>query len=118
MRGMRLGTSSLETERGVHMEARTKHSYQCSLGHITDLTFAADAEAPETWECKSCSRAAVLLEDGHQVELTFHEEKTPRSHWQMLLERRSLEELETILAEQLAELRAKREAAAAKLAQK
>jgi hypothetical protein len=49
------------------------------------------------------------------MELTFHEEKTPRSHWEMLLERRTIEQLEEILDEQLANLRARREAAAAKV---
>ncbi|MEN9989795.1 MAG: hypothetical protein RL508_774 [Actinomycetota bacterium] len=118
MRGMRLGAASLENERGVHMEARKTYSYQCALGHVSDLKFAANAEAPETWECKTCSREAILLQDGIQVELAFHEEKIPRSHWQMLLERRTVEELEVILEEQLLELRARREAAAEKLKQK
>jgi len=118
MRGMRLGSASLENERGVHMEARKTYSYQCAAGHVSELKFAADAEAPETWECKTCSREAILLRDGLQIELAFHEEKTPRSHWQMLLERRSIEELEVILEEQLVELRSRREAAAEKLKQK
>lgn len=115
MRGMRLGGSSLETERGVRFEERAHFSYQCSAGHVSDIIFAANAEAPETWECKTCSREAVSLVDGAVVELAFHEEKAPRSHWQMLLERRTIEELEEILEEQLVSLRERREAAAAKL---
>jgi hypothetical protein len=115
MRGMRLGASSLESDRNVRFEQRAHYNYQCSMGHVSDIIFAADAEAPETWECKTCSREAIRLIDGSAMELTFHEEKIPRSHWQMLLERRTVEELEEILDEQLANLRARREAAAAKL---
>jgi hypothetical protein len=36
--------------------------------------------------------------------------KPPRTHWDMLLERRSIEELEEILNERLAELKARRTA--------
>jgi hypothetical protein len=115
MRGMRLGASSLESDRNVRFEKRAHYNYQCSMGHVSDIIFAADAEAPETWECKTCSREAIRLIDGSAMELTFHEEKTPRSHWEMLLERRTIEQLEEILDEQLANLRARREAAAAKL---
>lgn len=115
MRGMRLGASSLESDRNVRFEERAHYNFQCALGHVSDIIFAANAEAPETWECKTCSREAIRLIDGSAMELTFHEEKTPRSHWEMLLERRTIEELEEILDEQLANLRARREAAAAKL---
>jgi hypothetical protein len=78
------------------------------------MVFASGAELPQTWECKVCSKTAVLMENGEQVLLDLAEEKTPRSHWQMLLERRSIEELEEILEERLQDLRARREAAAAK----
>jgi len=111
MRGMRLGTQSLETDRGVHYEARGKHLYQCPLGHVSELVFSADAEIPQIWECKTCSKEAILLEDGQMVDLGDLVEKLPRSHWQMLLERRSVEELEEILEERLEVLRAKRLAA-------
>lgn len=114
MRGMRLGASSLETDSGVRLESRSKYPFLCSQGHSFEIQFAQTAEIPDTWECKTCSREAIRLVDGATVELAFNEEKTPRSHWQMLLERRSLDELEEILSEQLANLRARREAAQAK----
>lgn len=108
MRGMRLGTQSLESEVGVRYEARTNFTYQCPQGHLSELVFAAGAEAPQTWECKSCSREAILLADGQMVTLDAFDEKIPRSHWQMLLERRSLDELEEILQERLDYIRARR----------
>lgn len=113
MRGMRLGASSLESERNVTYEQRVKHSYQCTQGHISEVTFFVDAEVPQSWECKTCSREAVLLIDGVKVDLEHADAKTPRSHWEMLLERRTVEELQVLLDEQLVNLRVRREAAAA-----
>lgn len=108
MRGMRLGTQSLESERGVNYSARLTHVYQCVNGHQSELVFAADAEIPQTWQCKHCTAQAILLEDGKQVILDASEDKTPRSHWEMLLERRTRDELEEILQERLDYIRARR----------
>ena len=108
MRGIRLGSQSLESERGVNFSARVSHSYECFNQHVSQMVFSADAEIPQTWQCKSCSNQAVLLEDGKMVKLDALEDKTPRSHWEMLLERRSREELEEILQERLSYIRARR----------
>lgn len=108
MRGMRLGAQSLESERGVNYSARVTHSFQCKNNHISEMVFAADAEIPQTWQCKSCPQQAILLADGKQVVLDASEDKIPRSHWEMLLERRSREELEEILQERLEYIRARR----------
>lgn len=108
MRGMRLGAQSLESEHGVNFTARVNHSYQCANNHVSEMIFAADAEIPQTWQCKSCPQQAVLLENGKIVKLDLVEDKVPRSHWEMLLERRSREELEEILQERLEYIRARR----------
>lgn len=110
-RGMRLGSQSLESTEGVKFEPRTKFSYQCPSGHITELNFATDADVPVSWECKSCSKEALRLENGATVAPLDLDEKAPRSHWEMLLERRSIEELEDILEERLEVIRARRAAA-------
>jgi hypothetical protein len=110
MRGIRLGSQSLESEVGVSYSPRTKHSYQCSNGHISDLVFSQDAELPETWQCKQCPEQAVMLKDGLPIKLTLEDIRTPRSHWEMLLERRSKEELEEILKERLDYIRSRRKA--------
>jgi hypothetical protein len=110
MRGIRLGAHSLESEVGVSYSARTKHSYQCPSGHSSELVFAQDAELPSTWQCKSCPNQAQLLTDGKLVKLEIEDLKTPRSHWEMLLERRSKEELEEILQERITYIRARRKA--------
>jgi len=120
MRGMRLGSQSYESEVGVVFSARAKHSYVCPKAHLTEMVFSVDADVPNTWTCKQCSASATLQENGADVIFEAAEEKVARSHWEMLLERRTREELEEILEERLVEVRARRlraeAAAAAKMA--
>jgi DNA-directed RNA polymerase subunit RPC12/RpoP len=109
LRGMRLGAQSLQSEEGVTFSARANHTYKCSnCDRETTVVFAADAEAPETWECKYCGHEATLLVNDAPVEVDRSDVKAPRSHWDMLLERRTREELEELLEERLAYLRARR----------
>ncbi len=109
LRGIRLGAQSLQSEEGVVFEQRAEHTYTCtSCGRDTKLMFAADAEAPETWECRTCGAEAVLQVGGKTVDVDHSNEKAPRSHWDMLLERRTIPELEELLEERLAYVRARR----------
>ncbi len=109
LRGMRLGSQSLQSEDGVVFMERTEHVYACSqCNHETKLMFAADAEAPAAWECRACGAEAALVVNDKKVEIDHSDVKTPRSHWDMLLERRSRAELEELLEERLAYLRARR----------
>jgi hypothetical protein len=110
MRGIRLGARSLESEVGVSYSPRTKHNYQCPNGHLSELVFAQEAELPNFWQCKSCQEQAQLLTDGKLIKLDIEDLKTPRSHWEMLQERRSKEELEEILKERISFIRARRKA--------
>lgn len=110
MRGIRLGAQSLESEVGVTYSPRTKQTFQCPNGHLSEIVFAKEAELPNFWQCKSCQQQAQLLTDGKLLKLDLDELKTPRSHWEMLLERRSKEELEEILKERLSYIRARRKA--------
>lgn len=109
LRGIRLGAQSLQSEEGVVFHERTQHVYLCTeCGRDVTLTFAADAEAPETWECRTCGGEAVLRVGEGTVSVDHSADKIPRSHWDMLLERRTLPELEELLEERLAYLRARR----------
>ncbi|AND16453.1 RNA polymerase-binding protein RbpA [Rathayibacter tritici] len=109
LRGMRLGSQSLQSEEGVVFSARSTYEYHCAnCGHDTDMVFSADAEAPETWECRSCGHEATLMVDSKPVVVDKGEQKVPRTHWDMLLERRTRAELEELLEERLAYLRARR----------
>ncbi|NYJ30756.1 putative membrane protein [Galbitalea soli] len=71
--------------------------------------FSADAEIPEVWESPKNGMEGVLLDsDGAPVESEHAEAKVPRSHWDMLLERRTRAELEELLQERLDYLRARK----------
>ncbi len=110
LRGVRLGASSLQSEEGVVFHQRMQKTYLCSAcGHETTLTFAIDADVPDTWECRSCGAEALLRTDeGTTVVIDHSDDKAPRTHWDMLLERRTVAELEQLLEERLAILRARR----------
>ncbi len=109
LRGMRLGAQSLQSEEGVTFSPRASYTYLCpSCGRETVMIFSADAEAPEEWECKYCSATASLLVDSKPVVVDHSDEKIARTHWDMLLERRTRAELEELLEERLNYLRERR----------
>ncbi len=102
LRGHGLGSKSLADPSGVEMAARQEIAFDCPNDHHFSITFAAEAELPTEWECPRCGQMARRA-DG--VEPEPKEVKAPRTHWDMLRERRSIEELEDILAERLGEIR-------------
>lgn len=104
LRGMRLGAQSMETEAGVEPAARQQIEYRSEDGDSVVVTFAAEADVPDTWTTKSGKEALRVDGETPVVEDT----KPQRTHWDMLLERRSIEELDETLAGQLAKLRARR----------
>lgn len=113
LRGIRLGAQSLQSEEGVVFMERTETTYECeSCASTTTLMFAADAEPPQKWECRTCGAEAVLRVNGEVITPDPVEEKVARSHWDMLLERRTRAELEELLEERLAFIRARRGSAA------
>jgi rubredoxin len=69
------------------------------------VPFAAEAEVPATWECRVCGTTAFTAA-GDQP--SPKKTKPPRSHWDMLRERRSIADLEQVLAERLALIRGDR----------
>lgn len=108
MRGMRLGSQSLESETGVEFSPRQSVPFACSQGHEFKMFFAQGVELPLTWECKSCSATATRIEDGSPVDLSSTIGEPARTHYDMVLERRSREELEELLQEVLADMRERR----------
>ena len=102
LRGARLGGQSFEDERGIEFAARQQVGYVCPQGHEFEIPMSAEAEIPAMWECPRCG-AEALGRDGRKPE--EKNEKPARTHWDMLLERRSIKELEDILAERLDLLR-------------
>lgn len=102
LRGARLGGQSFEDERGIEFAARQQVGYRCTRGHVFEITMSDEADIPATWECPRCG-AEALSTDGIKPEEKA--EKPVRTHWDMLLERRSVSELEDILKERLELLR-------------
>lgn len=102
LRGARLGAQSFEDERGVEMAPRQEVEYVCEDGHTFTVTMADEAEIPLEWEDPKTGHMGRLV-DGDEPEVK--DEKPVRTHWDMLLERRSVDELEEILAERLDMLR-------------
>ena len=102
LRGARLGGQSFEDERGIEFAARQQVGYKCPQGHGFEITMSDEAEVPATWECPRCGSEAVNTAGAAPEEKA---EKPARTHWDMLLERRSEKELEEILQERLALLR-------------
>jgi RNA polymerase-binding protein len=102
LRGTRLGATSYESDSGIDLAPRQEIEYICANGHQFSMPFSMEAEVPAIWECRVCG-AQALRRDGAAPEEKAG--KPVRTHWDMLLERRSLTELEEVLAERLGVLR-------------
>jgi RNA polymerase-binding protein len=105
LRGSRLGALSMETDENVVPSERRITTYLCPNGHRIELPFSVEADVPATWECR-CGAEAKLQGDGPEPEPKAV--KHQRTHWDMLLERRSIPELEELLEERLTLLRESR----------
>ncbi|QCW50740.1 RNA polymerase-binding protein RbpA [Nocardioides dongxiaopingii] len=102
LRGARLGGQSFEDERGIEFAARQQVGYRCTHGHEFEITMSVEADVPAVWECPRCGAEGLSTSGIERVEKA---EKPVRTHWDMLLERRSEKELEDILKERLDLLR-------------
>lgn len=104
LRGSRLGAVSYETDRDHDLAPRQMVRYRSPSGYEFDVPFSDDAEAPATWESPRGGIGKRV--DG--VEPDQKKAKPPRTHWDMLLERRSVSDLEVLLDERLELLRERR----------
>jgi RNA polymerase-binding protein len=105
LRGTRLGATSYENDRNTDLAPRQEVPFDCPNGHHFSVPFAAEAELPPTWECRVCGAMAIAASgEGPSPKKV----KPPRSHWDMLMERRTLEDLEAVLAERLEVIRQRR----------
>jgi hypothetical protein len=106
---MRLGSQSMQSEEGVEFSPRKKVTYRTDDGTTFEVVFAAEADVPDTWDSPRTGQEGRLVDDeGELVETEQVEAKPVRTHWDMLLERRSRAELEELLEERLQYLRARR----------
>jgi hypothetical protein len=104
MRGTRLGAQSLESDSGVQPAARQDVVYNCPNGHTIVVPLSVEAEVPALWECRC---GAMALRENHERP-DEKPVKAARTHWDMLMERRTTAELEELLAERLELLRSGR----------
>lgn len=105
LRGTRLGATSYENDRNTDLAPRQDVEYDCPKDHRFTVPFSTEAEIPATWECRYCGGTALKV-DGEEP--SSKKAKPPRTHWDMLMERRSVDDLEEVLAERLEALREKR----------
>jgi RNA polymerase-binding protein len=105
LRGTRLGATSYENDRNTDLAPRQEVAFDCPNGHHFSVPFAAEAELPPTWECRVCGAMAIAASGESPSPKKV---KPPRSHWDMLMERRTLEDLEAVLAERLEVIRQRR----------
>ena len=97
LRGTRVGTLSYATDDNVVLAGRQQVFYDCACGATIELPFSMEAEIPAVWECR-CG-AEALLRGGQWPEKK--QGKPPRTHWDMLMERRTRDDLEELLKERL-----------------
>ena len=108
LRGSRMGAVSYETDRDHDLAPRQLVKYRTEDGEIYAVPFADAAEIPEEWMCKNGKLGTLMEGEGVESKPV----KPPRTHWDMLLERRSIEELDVLLEERVEALRKRRRNAA------
>lgn len=103
-----MGAVSYETDRDHDLAPRQTAKYRTPSGEVFEVPFADDAEIPEEWMCKNGQVGSLMEGEGVEAKPA----KPPRTHWDMLRERRSIEELDILLEERLEQLRKRRRNAA------
>lgn len=115
LRGSRIGAHTLFTTFDGELEPRHEFVFRCAEGHQTTVTFAAEADIPAVWTCRTCGAEAERVEGDHLVTHPDGKSANSRTPWDMLRERRSIPELEEILDERLEYLRDRRRKAVEEL---
>jgi hypothetical protein len=99
MRGTRLGALSLERDDNVPAAERILVTYICPNNHETVIPMSTEAdEIPHEWDCR-CGAVGVRP---NEIAPEKPEERYVRTHWDMLLERRTLKELADLYDERVA----------------
>lgn len=110
LKGTRIGSTSLQGEAGVELSPRTPVEYLTERGRAFTVMFDADAEPPAEWVDQRTGEIGFLDDEAGRTARAEFEEKeaSNRTPWDMLIERRSRDELEEILEERLRILRERR----------
>ncbi|MDR0285457.1 MAG: RNA polymerase-binding protein RbpA [Propionibacteriaceae bacterium] len=83
--------------------SRTNVTFACPNGHEFARIFAAGIDLPTAWDCPHCGRLGQT--DSGPFENSS--QPTGKTHWDMVLERRSQEDLASMLADSVKDLRAR-----------
>lgn len=110
LRGARIGATSLQGDQNVELAPRRSVRYLTEQGTYFSVMFDADAEPPAEWSDQRSGEIGFLDDEaGRAARAEFEVRGAPgRTPWDMLLERRSVEELRELLEERLQLLRARR----------
>jgi hypothetical protein len=110
VQGHSLGYRAFGNDYSVEYEPRQRVGFCCQrCGRNFEIPFSAEAEIPNQWRCAFCGDVGLRIGISPDEHLSNHDEKiSGKTPFEMLLERRSREELEAILDERLAYLRARR----------
>lgn len=106
VRGTRLAATTNQIDRGAELAAREVSDYWCATDHRTSAAFAAEVEPPVEWTCRVCSGPATL--ERGTAPAALRPRLFPRTPYEFLLMRRSVEDGERILTEALAAMRDRR----------
>lgn len=92
-----------QPDRDVDLVRRSFVQFECPRGHLFSVPFAAAAQPPAFWTCarhgiEECTRIKGSRDGVLQT-------KRKRTHLMMLLERRTVAELEVLLTETLRAIR-------------
>jgi hypothetical protein len=111
LRGTRLGSISHESEEGVDFVETQTVTFRTEDGEEFTVTFMAGVELPYDWKSPRTSNIGRRLDDNGKP-IVGDDPNAPAplpptvTHWEQLMKRRTLEELEIILADRIAEGRA------------
>ncbi|GAA1647511.1 RNA polymerase-binding protein RbpA [Mycolicibacterium murale] len=104
IKGSRLGAISYETDRNVGPPPTHVARYRTANGQEFDVPFADDAVIPGIWACRNGMDGILLNGEAPSPK----KGRRVRTHWDMVLERRSLPELEALFEERMAVIQALR----------
>ncbi len=105
IRGSRVGAGPMgEAERG-DSAPRQSVVYFCARAHESVVTFAVEAQIPESWDCPRCGLPASLDSDNPPAAPKIEPYKT---HLAYVKERRSDQEAADLLDEAIQSLRTRR----------